>query len=367
MGDFGVFLFIFYSLEFYYLSHGTAKAKTGIGTQAVDFIKNWNGVYGNITSHFGVGCCRCPYLVISGFYMALILNEKYAHSYSLFITNRFLRIYPLYFLVLALTLIFHFLFYPHPLWITLLSQNEWSPFLLIMILANLLIFGQDVLILMGGLKISNFMFIPQAWTLSLELMFYLLAPFLVRMRRRYLLCIFMASALLRIFLLYYDLRFNEDPWTYRFFPIELAFFILGIFSYKVYQRLQGRRIPLALNVMVFILVLALTIFFDLIPFSSFLKALLYLLILGAGLPFIFYLTRGSRFDRWIGEYSYAIYVTHMLLMMVLAGPLKVTGRGDPHYGWWVSAGSFFLSFILLNFVIYPIERWRQHRVLEHKL
>ncbi|MCX6311853.1 MAG: acyltransferase, partial [Bacteroidetes bacterium] len=39
------------------------------------------------------------FYLISGFYMAMILNEKYKAgkgSYKLFITNRFLRIYPAY-------------------------------------------------------------------------------------------------------------------------------------------------------------------------------------------------------------------------------------------------------------------------------
>src|SRR5438093_7095325 len=43
------------------------------------------------------------FFIISGFYMAFILNEKYIgknSSYRLFITNRFLRIYPIYWLTL---------------------------------------------------------------------------------------------------------------------------------------------------------------------------------------------------------------------------------------------------------------------------
>src|SRR5450759_4624800 len=43
------------------------------------------------------------FYIISGFYMSLILNEKYVgknKSYKLFITNRFLRLYPIYWLSL---------------------------------------------------------------------------------------------------------------------------------------------------------------------------------------------------------------------------------------------------------------------------
>ena len=47
------------------------------------------------------------FFMISGFYMAMILTEKYRGpgSYRSFLINRFLRIYPLYWIALILTLI----------------------------------------------------------------------------------------------------------------------------------------------------------------------------------------------------------------------------------------------------------------------
>ena len=47
------------------------------------------------------------FYIISGFYMALILNTKYvgAGAYRVFIGNRFLRIYPVYWVVLILTVV----------------------------------------------------------------------------------------------------------------------------------------------------------------------------------------------------------------------------------------------------------------------
>src|SRR5947209_17753171 len=48
------------------------------------------------------------FFIISGFYMALILNEKYIgkHSYKVFITNRLLRLYPMYYITTFLMLCF---------------------------------------------------------------------------------------------------------------------------------------------------------------------------------------------------------------------------------------------------------------------
>src|SRR5437879_528040 len=49
------------------------------------------------------------FFIISGFYMSLILNEKYVgsnSSYQLFISNRFIRLFPLYWIVLLATVFF---------------------------------------------------------------------------------------------------------------------------------------------------------------------------------------------------------------------------------------------------------------------
>ena len=48
--------------------------------------------------------CVQAFYIISGFYISLVWNEKYSliqNSYKLFITNRILRLYPLYILVLV--------------------------------------------------------------------------------------------------------------------------------------------------------------------------------------------------------------------------------------------------------------------------
>ena len=51
------------------------------------------------------------FFMISGFYMTLILSGKYrvrnAEGYWLFISNRFLRIYPSYLVVLGVSLVFY--------------------------------------------------------------------------------------------------------------------------------------------------------------------------------------------------------------------------------------------------------------------
>src|ERR1700759_2448929 len=98
------------------------------------------------------------FFIISGFYMSLILNEKYIgknKSYKLFISNRLLRLYPVYWAVLTCTLLTcigiaivskgHYLTkfdgYMH------VQPNFFS--FGYMILTNIFIFGQDVVMFMG--------------------------------------------------------------------------------------------------------------------------------------------------------------------------------------------------------------------------
>lgn len=73
--------------------------------------------------------------------------------------------------------------------------------------------------------------VPQAWTLGVELAFYIVAPF-VLVRRKALLLLLALSISVRIYLLYVGLG-KSDPWTYRFFPAELALFLLGALAHQV--------------------------------------------------------------------------------------------------------------------------------------
>ena len=68
------------------------------------------------------------------------------------------------------------------------------------------------------------------WTISLEMCFYLIAPFVLR-NYRMLLSILICSILLRVVLIYDGIGLTGG-FTYRFFPLELALFLLGAFSHQ---------------------------------------------------------------------------------------------------------------------------------------
>jgi peptidoglycan/LPS O-acetylase OafA/YrhL len=137
------------------------------------------------------------FFMISGFYVALILDNSYS-SIRLFYTNRILRLYPIYFLVCALILIRHAIFAD--------SSNNLFNYpavaLLIGTLANTTLIGSDWIMFLqwnenglqfgpygdSQLQIHQMLFIPQAWSLGAELTFYALAPFICKVKTLKLSC-----------------------------------------------------------------------------------------------------------------------------------------------------------------------------------
>lgn len=138
------------------------------------------------------------FFVISGFLMSLILVEGAVYRKNTdFWINRTLRIFPLFLLVASTSLImqifvqftggqssfFHVLFQTPVFGQVLLS------------LSNLVILGQDLVMFLDvqngefvlrrtfgdfTIPVHWALLVPQAWTISLELVFYLVAPFILK-------------------------------------------------------------------------------------------------------------------------------------------------------------------------------------------
>ncbi len=327
------------------------------------------------------------FYMISGFYMSLILNEKYTgqhDSYKLFITNRFLRLYPVYWAVVILTIISNILTY-------LLfgtggiSESYFAFFfkredinilsLLFLVFTNIAIFFQDVVSYLG-FNITNgsiyfttnylteqyplyrFLYIPQAWTVGLELMFYLLAPFLVKRSAFAISLLITISLGLRLIL--YSQGLNHDPWTYRFFPTELVFFLAGCLSYKLYSHIKNYNFNKNYLMIIFVLLILYTLSFQLIGASYTIKQWIYYTILPLSLPFIFILTRNNKFDRFVAELSYPIYISHLLVISVLQS--LAFNKNDTYFGLMVAVVTILASVLLVELVVKPIDYKRQKRL-----
>ncbi len=235
----------------------SARQYTGMGT--LRFILALSVAYGHLAVPMSFPTADIAvqsFFVISGFYMALVLNEKYgAGSYWLFISNRLLRLWPTYFVVLILSL------GVADNWQSI-AALDWLG-LWFFIASQILIVGQDLYLFLfvnheGALAFTahyaevsaplyGFAPIPQAWTLGLEIYFYLLAPFLVRRGPVFLASVIAASLVARM-ALQWAFGFSGNPWSFRFFPSEIALFLTGSLGYYVYaatddaQRKQAKTL-----------------------------------------------------------------------------------------------------------------------------
>ncbi|MBP0597945.1 acyltransferase [Herbaspirillum sp. LeCh32-8] len=321
------------------------------------------------------------FFMISGFYVALILREKYVGSgyYWRFIGNRALKIFPMYWAVLGLLVIYCSRAYLRsgnfgPMNIYLEFPEVISAkFLVLSALSNILIFGQDVAMFLGFNEASNgleftanfaassppvfrFLLIPQAWTLALELMFYLIAPFLVNRSNLLLLAIVALGACLRFWFAQHN-YFNSDQWLYRFFPLELPFFLVGILLYRIYSKLKSieiHRVLLLCTGMMGLVAAALQI-----PLEM--NKWIFYLIVAIAIPCLFILSKKSALDRWIGDLSYPIYISHLFVMWVLSASdmFQKTGidRGT------LTAICTVCFAVALVHLFRPIESFRQRRAV----
>jgi peptidoglycan/LPS O-acetylase OafA/YrhL len=202
----------------------------------------------------------------------------------------------------------------------------------------------------------KFLLLPQAWTLGIELLFYAVAPFLVRRSVPFLLGGIAASVGLRAVL--YTNGFHNDPWTYRFFPNELAFFLVGALGYKFYRSLRDRE-TFNPNVgkAAFGIAVGFILLYTFLPLPG--ERLLFYLYMGAAIPLIFRLTQKHRWDRKLGELSYPMYISHLLIVHILATRHWNTGILTVLL-------TVIVSVLLLEFVDEPMDRFRQRRIAQQQ-
>ena len=74
--------------------------------------------------------------------------------------------------------------------------------------------------------------------------------------------------------------------------------------------------------------------------------------------FIFQLTKTWKWDAIIGEYSYPIYITHIMVSDLL----KLLGLDKTQNAELNLFFTLVISWLLIRFVANPMERLRQHRV-----
>ena len=266
------------------------------------------------------------FYVVSGFLITLVLVEKYSERRLLFYSDRALRLYPIYWLCLALYLLANVLvvyrFVPTTSDLPSTSTLWWSqnhpidvPTKIGMALLNIFIVGQDVV--QGGfgnpndLFLHKFIYIRFAWSVAVEICFYAIAPFVVRQ-------VWLTAALLALSLFAQSsviTQYNSHPFPTRGFPLSLWCFMSGALAYHAYARLKANkpRWLTSYSVTATAAAIALTMTYNI--FST--PRPFYLFAVAACLPGLVFLGRQYPWDGRIGDLSYPLYLIHPLATIIV--------------------------------------------------
>jgi peptidoglycan/LPS O-acetylase OafA/YrhL len=323
-------------------------------------------IYSGVNAALAVQC----FYVISGFLIARVWDQKYSsesNGTQLFYLNRAARIYFMYWAILSLTLASIFAVHVAAgRWPQSLSIAQSAQMIVYQIVSNISLAGSSVMLWLGAtpdghlyltdnyttsaVEVWKMMLLPQAWTLELELWFYLLAPFLLKLRTRWLIVVCVASFALRFY--WYHVGSEIDPWSYRFFPFEVGVFLLGAIAYRVSSKLSHSHSALPVFVGAALLIGAYLPQF----FSE--HRFIFLALFAMALPTIFELSKRWTVDRFLADMSFPLYLVHWPIMQ-MASQLPKSSYWPGMYG---TIASVAAAAILVIIVERPIDRWRHSRL-----
>jgi len=345
-----------------------------------------SGFFGTLIYPYMVGSRAVQiFYMISDFLIALILSGKYADTPRgnwIFYSNRAVKIFVPYLAILATTIC---------LWLAFRAATgtgvSLEPFFseaaqmsfgtwMFAVLTNLFLIGMEwgaMLIYRGGELFYSlyaieqppnaigFTIIVPAWTLSLELMFYLIAPFILR--RHFLVIAALALASYALRFQAYGFGYRSQATDYRFFPFELSLFLYGALSYRYYLFLKARdllkpRLSLAITVVCALTAISLPRYFNQHQHQMY-------ALVGLLLPALFDFSTRHRFDKWLGDLSYPLYLVHWPVCQLALTIFNLRWPGEAEksalYPYLAVIASVGLAVAINHLLVYPIDRWRQTR------
>lgn len=300
------------------------------------------------------------FFVISGFYMQLVLSSKYTRAAlgrwwaAKFYAARYLRLYPAYIAAVFAAVAFSVVqLAVHRAAPPLAALNDIrllqaslanAALKTFIVFTNATMLFQDAamfLVVNGGhasvstnyraseIAIHSALAVPQAWSLGIELTFYLIAPVLLRARSRWLAVIAVVALAAKFSVLVMTPRALWDPFLYRVFPFELAYFCLGALACR-YRHAVGRAWTAAIPrryaagaayVVAFAIALG--------NWQELVSSLLFPVAIALVVPFVFAATADFALDRAIGDLSYPFYVFHYVVFDAITAVMRVAGLARP--------------------------------------
>lgn len=311
------------------------------------------------------------FFIVSGFYIALILDKSYSTKMG-FYKNRILRLFPIYYIICGLVLV-------RAVLLPNLSESLFSfPKIALVFgsIANSTFFGSDWLMFLqwrddklhfgnynfSELPLWHMLLVPQSWSIGIEVTFYLLAPVICKAKTRTIAILGIALLLARFAGLFFGL--NQDPWTYRFFPFEVPMFLIGILLYRLRTH-RGDSITIGLK-KIYPLLLIFYVSFSYLTAKVSINRFWQMLLLIVLTCTVIMLGEEKSRDKKFGELSYPIYIAHVFVISTYNGVVHILSKEYPSFEvlntpLFATQNSLVItilfSFLLLR-LVKPIERIR---------
>ena len=248
------------------------------------------------------------FYMVSGYLMTCIMQQSYGFSWrgrGRFVVNRFLRLYPLYWIAAALSLALI-------AWLGSDYTRDYHPGIFIPLSAQDILANSSMVYPQWFANEYTPILVPTTWAITVELFFYAAICLGLSKTRRRVIVWLLLSLLYVLYCLYYDLG-----WRYRYFPIFAGSlpFAMGAFIYFLKQQ----NLP-SLDDMIFhpwflllgtlanmLLVVVYPYYFEMGFYINALFSVLLCYQLAVGVRWGGFF---DRFDKPLGEFSYPIYLLH---------------------------------------------------------
>ncbi|MFZ4835748.1 acyltransferase family protein [Rouxiella sp. Mn2063] len=321
----------------------------------------FNSIISRDNTHFYIlsGHSVFVFFIISGFFMSMVINEKYNNldrGFIKFWVNRGLRLYPVNIALLVLMFLFYF-FSGINSYLTLSLPDQSIPLTVASFFSNIFFFGAELITFN---HIENWSYVnPQIWSLSLELYFYILAPLIVSRSIKIIFAIAMASFALRVYLNISD--FPPVPWRYFFFPSDIVFFLIGVIAHRTKDATKNiGRMDLILIIRWVSLISVSIILFNkqfwpiARDFDS-ISSWVFFVCVAMAVPLLFSITKKNKIDNFLGHLSYPVYLGHMFIVTIVYNYAK----DSPDKGAITLFFSLVMAISLYFLVDKPIEKLRK--------
>ena len=319
----------------------------GIYRLLLSFLVAYSHIGPSLSGNINVGVSSVvSFFLLSGFVMTALINKYYLDSKIIykFYIERIMRLFPQFLFYSILTYVFASLLNLRHNWLQALPSPG-SAFLQMLMLP-----------LNFHHSFPN-MLLPQAWSLGLELIFYMVIPIIIYKRAEF--TVFFISIF--VFLLAYFKIINNDLWAYRLLPGNIFIFLLGSYIYRFNNRRGAILVAAVFSISLFFLFLTWTF-----PYLATEVNRSMAVGLAVGGAVVFLLKSKSaevHNSKWMpsaGDISYGVFLNHNFVVGILA-ILNFTNNGGNNISYIISV--FFISTILsyVTFILIegPISRKRR--------